>query len=293
MSVGASLRIEIDLRVTARAQAPALDRLRRLAPARPPRPRPRRLGRARPSPRAADRGDLRAARRAEREGHVLRPRHDRRALSRSRACNRRQGPRARLPWVRPQTRPDADPRRVPCGCRALRGARSRSSAASGRSATARRPSRSRAKPRGPTTSWPSSASATTPASTTRRASATASEASPVPRTGSSSATGARSGSTRSPSGPSAAARSRWAEAPTGARCRRPSFAAPYARWPPRTRTLCCTSIRTSSTRSRCGRRCPRARLRSSARWQPGRASSAIPAGGWSRIGFVRSPRTTR
>ena len=62
---------------------------------------------------------------------------------------------------------------------------------------------------------------------------------------------------------------------------------------PRTPTLCCTSIRTSSTRSRCGWRCRRARLRGSGCSRPGRASSATPAGGWSRIGFVRSPRSTR
>ena len=162
-----------------------------------------------------------------------------------------------------------------------------------RRATGRRRSRSPARPRGPTRCSPSSASATTRASTTRPASHSESAACREPRTGSSSTRDARSGSTRSPSGPSADARCRWAEARTGARCPPPCCAERSARSPPRTPTLCCTSIRTSSTRNRCGRRCPRARLRSSARSRPGRASSATRAGGWSRIGFVRSPATTR
>ena len=88
-------------------------------------------------------------------------------------------------------------------------------------------------------------------------------------------------------------RCRSAEVRTGASCLLRSSGAPCARSPTRTPTLCCTSIRTSSTRARCGRRCPRARLRGSGCSPPGRACSAIRAGGASQIGFVQLRRSSR
>ena len=103
---------------------------------------------------------------------------------------------------------------------------------------------------------------------------------------------ARSGSSRSRSGPCEAARSRSAAARTGASCRPRSCGEPCGRSPTRTPTLCCTSTRTSSTRSRCGWRCRRARLRGSGCSRPGRASSAIRAGGGSWIEFVQLPGST-
>src|SRR5207244_2656567 len=102
------------------AEAPAQLRLRGLAPARPPPARPAGLGRARPGPRAAGRGDLRAPRRARRPRDLLRARDHGRALPGSRPRDRRPWTRARVPRPRPRTGAPPEPGRVPPRRRALR-----------------------------------------------------------------------------------------------------------------------------------------------------------------------------
>ena len=106
---------------------------------------------------------------------------------------------------------------------------SSNSVGGGRSATARRPSRSHATRPGPTRPSPSSASATTRASTTRRGSHAGSGPCRRRPTGWSCLRAARSGSFRSRSGTSGAGRCPSAAARTGACCRLRCCGARYGR----------------------------------------------------------------
>ena len=230
----------------------------------------------------------------EREGHVLRPGDDRRALPGPRARDRRgatSSPVTATPTGAspPRRQRTFEPRR-----RARRLA-ARELAASARSATARLPSRSPARPRGPTTCWPSSASATTRASTTRRASAAHRTAYRARRTGSSSTTireiweyPVTVWSVKGHPFPMAAE-------PIGVPSRPPLPAGRGAAGGRRREltTLCCTSTRTSSTRSRCGRRCRRAHLPGSVLLAAWKSVQRNPGRRRSWIEFVQLPANYR